>query len=366
MRTLELPAGKSPREWGRIHGESFRGEVKALTAIRVYLCTSAGRGHFTSKAAVIAAAERHLPVLQRYDEPLYDELVGIAEGADLSPAEIVVCNHYTDLRDLGADPASWTLADDPRAEARGGDADGGCSVIFARAVHGPILAQTWDMHATAIPYTMVLKLPDAVLLTLTGCVGLAGMNAHHVAIAINNLNSRDARIGVVWPALVRRALRDRTARAARDTILAAPVGSGHHYVVADRRDAYAIETSGVLRKLIFASEDGGAPTAYAHTNHCLDAEVAAVTDIPAGSTSRERYAWLEASLGARAIYDLDDAWKRMGSQEGWPKSICTNMATPESPHGSATCGAIAMSPQSGRILAQGGLVTNVAPEVFYI
>ena len=33
MRTLELPAGKSSREWGRIHGESFRGEVRALAPI---------------------------------------------------------------------------------------------------------------------------------------------------------------------------------------------------------------------------------------------------------------------------------------------------------------------------------------------
>ena len=43
VRTLELPAGASPREWGRIHGESFRGEIKALAAIRVYLCTQGRR-----------------------------------------------------------------------------------------------------------------------------------------------------------------------------------------------------------------------------------------------------------------------------------------------------------------------------------
>ena len=362
MRTLELPAGKSPRDWGRIHGEHYRGEVKALAAIRLYLCTTAGRGNFATKGAVLEAAERHLPVLERYDAALYAELLGIAEGAGLTPAEIVVANHYTDLRDLSADPATWQYA----------DAEGGCSVIFARAVHGPIVAQTWDMHATAIPYTMILKVPEtavapaAILLTLTGCLGLAGMNASKVAIAINNLNSTDATIGVVWPALVRRALREKTARAARDQVLAAPVGSGHHYFVANRRDAYAIETSGRLRKVIWASEDGAPEASYIHTNHCLDADVGAVTRIPPGSTTMERYAWLEQSLGARAIHDLDDVWQRMGSQEGWPKSVCTNMATPENPHGSATCGAIAMAPQTGRILAQGGFVTNVAPEVFYV
>ena len=45
----------------------------------------------------------------------------------------------------------------------------------------------------------------------------------------------------------------------------------------------------------------------------------------------------------------------MGSDEGWPKSICTNMATPESPHGAATCGAIAMNIDDRRAVGAAGL-----------
>ncbi|HEX4421923.1 MAG TPA: hypothetical protein VH165_28620, partial [Kofleriaceae bacterium] len=104
MRQLVLPAGKPPRDWGRIHGESFRGEVKALAAIRAYLCTKVGG--FGSTAAVRTAAAAHLPVLERYHRGLYDELIGIAEGADVSPEDIVIANHYTDLRDLDPDPAT--------------------------------------------------------------------------------------------------------------------------------------------------------------------------------------------------------------------------------------------------------------------
>ncbi len=364
MRVLELPAGATPRQWGQLHGESFRGEVAALAEIRIHLCTTAGRmGRFADRAAVLAAAERHLPVLERYHAGLYAELCGIAEGAAVTPAEIVVANHYTDLRDLSADPADWRDAPgDP----------GGCSVIWARTAAGPVLAQTWDMHATAIPYMMMMRVPDSAdgpaawTLTLTGCLGLAGMNADRVGVAINNLYSTDARLGVVWPAVVRRALHARTARAARDTILRAPVGSGHHYFVADRADAYAIETSGVLRKVIFSSEDGGAPRAFHHTNHCLDADVAAASTVSPTSTTHDRYAWLTRSLDGRALADLDDAWTRMGSTDGWPRSVCTNMATPQNPHGTATCGAIATSPATGEVWGQGGFVTNVRPERFTI
>lgn len=360
MRVLELPAGATPRVWGQIHGESFRGEIRSLSAIRTFLCTRIGG--FADRAAVLEAAQAHLPVLARYHAGLHDELCGIAEGAGISAAEIVVANHYTDLRDLSPDRSTWT----PAPEA----GEGGCSVLWSETPTGRILAQTWDMHATAIPYVMMLHVPalgggpEAWLLTLTGCLGLAGMNSAGVALGINNLYSNDATVGAVWPAVVRRALHHTSAAAARAHIVGAPIGSGHHYLVADRTDAFAIETSGVLRKTIFASTADAPGPSYCHTNHCLDAEVAAVSSISPTSTTRERYAWLTASLAARPIEDLDDVWTRMGSQDGWPKSVSTNMSTPENPHGTATCGAIAMNLDTAAVWAQAGFITNVAPVEF--
>jgi isopenicillin-N N-acyltransferase-like protein len=356
VRTLELPAGKSPREWGRIHGESFRGEVRALAQIRMYLCTKTGR--FTSAPQILAAAEAHLPVLARYHAGLAEELAGIAEGAGLSAAEIVVANHYTDLRDLDPDASKWTPApeEDP----------GGCSVVWAQTPTGRILAQTWDMHATAIPYVMMLRVPEspdgpaAWLLTLTGCLGLAGMNQARTAIAINNLYSDDATVGVVWPAMVRRALHMTSAAAARDVIMKSPVGSGHHYFLADRKDAFGIETSGRLRRVIYSGERAQ----YCHTNHCLDAAVAAVSHVPPASTTHDRLDWLDRSLASSSVRDLDDMWRRLGSDDGWPRSVCTNMATPENPHGAATCGAIASNVDTGEIWAEGGFIHNVRAERF--
>jgi isopenicillin-N N-acyltransferase-like protein len=371
VRQLELPADQPPREWGRIHGETFRGEVRALAAIRTYLCTKVGR--FRTTAEVLTAAAAHLPVLERYHRGLHDELLGIAEGAALSPEEIVVANHYTDLRDLDPDPTTWQAA--PAADAPGvaGDRRGGraidpaggdgCSVIWSETPTGRILAQTWDMHATAIPYVMLLRVPvspdgpAAALLTVTGCLGMAGMTTSRVAVAINNLNSTDATLGVVWPAVVRRALHQPTAQAARDAIAASPIGSGHHYFVADRRAAFALEASGTRRKQVVV---GGA--AFCHTNHCLDGDVASCSMVPVGSTTHERMRWLEASLARAPVADLADAWRRLGNQDDWPRSVCTNMATPEAPHGAATCGAIAMNLDTGELWAQQGFIHNVAAE----
>jgi isopenicillin-N N-acyltransferase-like protein len=374
MRQLELPAGKPPREWGRIHGESFRGEVTALAQIRIYLCTKIGG--FRTCAEVLAAAEAHLPVLARYHAGLSEELLGIAEGAGVSPAEIVVANHYTDLRDLDPDPAHWRPSperDDPgparapgpaapTGEGAGGGGDG-CSVIWSETATGRLLGQTWDMHATAIPYVMILRIPEsadgpaAALLSVTGCLGMAGMNTARVAVAINNMYSTDATLGVVWPAAVRRALHQRTAAAAREVIATSPIGSGHHYFIADRNAAFALEASGTRRKQVFS---GGA--VYCHTNHCLDGDVAARSKVPPTSTTYDRMRWLEADLARARVGDLADMWQRLGSEDGWPRSVCTNMSTPEAPHAAATCAAIAMNLDTGELWAQQGLVHNVAPE----
>jgi len=319
VRTLDLPPGKSPREWGRIHGESFRGEIHALAAIRVYLCTKVGG--FADRAAVLAAARAHLPVLERYHAALHAELVGIAEGAAIEPEQIVVANHYTDLRDLDPDPSRWLPAPThDSADAKGATTAGatslggdGCSVIWAESASGRILAQTWDMHATAIPYVMTLGVPDSAdgpavrLLTVTGCLGMAGMNSARVGIAINNLYSTDATLGVVWPAMVRKALHQRTAAAAREVIAGSPIGSGHHYFVADRTAAFAIEASGTRRKQVFA---GGA--SYCHTNHCFDPDVAARSKVPATSTTHDRMHWLERDLARAPVRDLADVWQRLG------------------------------------------------------
>jgi len=137
-----------------------------------------------------------------------------------------------------------------------------------------------------------------------------------------------------------------------------PIGSGHHYLVADRQAAFAIEASGTRRKQVFAGER----PVYCHTNHCIDAEIAARSRVPDNNTTYDRMKWLEADLARASIRNLDDAWRRLGSEDGWPRSICTNMATPEAPHGAATCGAIAMNLDTGELWAQQGFVHNVAPE----
>jgi hypothetical protein len=118
---------------GPIHGELSR-RVKSL-AEPAYRCTTVGA--FRTLDQVRVAARAHLPVLERYHAGLYAELLGIAEGAAVTPEEIVVANHYTDLRDLDPDPATWVPAP---------TRDGGCSRIWSRT-RGPARSSRRPGHA---------------------------------------------------------------------------------------------------------------------------------------------------------------------------------------------------------------------------
>ncbi|HET6584446.1 MAG TPA: C45 family peptidase, partial [Nannocystaceae bacterium] len=240
---------------GRAHGELWRSEIRELAELRMQLCLA--RGAFADAAQVSAIARLHLPVLARHLPELFDELLGIAQGADLTPEQIVVLNHYTDLRDV---PPSVLDAEPD-----------GCTALYLNGSAGPVLGQTWDMHASAEPFVRAIRVRaaeggEAICFTLTGCVGMAGMGPHGVGVTINNLSSTDGGLGVVWPALVRAMIAQPSARAAYELLLRTPLSSGHHYMIADGNEFFGVECSGQLKVL---TQVGG-KAAHLHTNHCFD------------------------------------------------------------------------------------------------
>ena len=176
---------------------------------------------------------------------------------------------------------------------------------------------------------------------------MTGMTSWGTALSINNLISVDATIGVVWPATVRRALREPTARQELDVLERAPIGSGRHYLVADADDAFGLETSGTKKKLIFqASKTAG--HSYFHTNHCVDEEMKATAKILPGSTTVQRYATLQARTDAGRVpqnaREMFDAFVDV--------SLPPNPALPDEV---ATCGALVMDLKRGTVLACQGL-----------
>ena len=351
MRILDLTGISDGRERGKIHGETYRPLIQELASIRLDLCLSLGS--FTSPQEVREIAEQHLPILRMFDESLYQELAGIGEGAEISLVDLVILNHYTDLRDI-----------DTRNLSAGNEE--GCSIVY---LPPHLIGQTWDMHGSARPYVILLKSTEldgttTLVLSLAGCLALAGMNQHGVTVTINNLRSSDARVGLLWPALVRRLLRFSSAKQGHEALLDAELGSGHHYLIADEREAYGTETSGKKHKVLLS---GTAQGPYFHTNHCIDPEMQKVTPVADTSTSYQRYQYLSDSLNtARQPAGPGPLWRLLGSHEGYPRSICTHLATPQAPHESTTCGALVMDMKNRVLLAADGCIHNNEPNKFQL
>ena len=103
--------------------------------------------------------------------------------------------------------------------ARIGDApiEDDCTAVLNPA--NKVLAQTWDMHASALDYVVFLKLdpvmgPAVVVQTTAGCLGQIGMNEAGIAIGINNLTAY-GKPGVTWPFVVRKVLQQTRLRPSR-------------------------------------------------------------------------------------------------------------------------------------------------------
>ena len=353
-----------PRARGRAHGEHWRQAIGELAELRLGLTLR--RSRFASAAELLAAAGLHLPELRRRLPHLADELEGIAEGADLPPERVVMLNQYRgwnrdracDLRGL---PRS-VLEDEPGAlvpaaalerTAPRHDADpGGGTVVYFHGVRGPLLGQTWDVHADAEPYVRMLRIApedgerETLCLTLAGCLGIAGINERGVAATMSDLHSTDGRVGVVWTALLRALLEQPHARGAYELLRRTPPGSGHHVVLADGHDYYGVECSGQLQVLTQL----GPKAAHLHTNHCFDPVLRQREAVPRSSRTFHRLNLATTVYAQQRPRDADGMWSLLHTRDGSPGSLIIDPPGPTAePSVTATCAVIVMRLHDGWI-----------------
>ncbi|MBT0960021.1 C45 family autoproteolytic acyltransferase/hydolase [Denitromonas iodatirespirans] len=347
-RVLSLTG--TPRDMGRVHGAAFADEIRRYTAERVALAGSAvWTGHAMERDAVLALAEACLDAHAAYAPGLMLELEGLAEASGLSLAELIITNGFTDFIDLvyargAAGGATAQVEDD-------------CTAFLipdALSVDGHgYLGQTWDMHAGSRPYVLLLQGrpddgPRFMAFSLTGCVGMIGMNAAGIAVGINNLLGAEGQIGVSWPFVVRKALQQTDIEAALACITDAPLMGAHNFLLADRHGTgINIEA---MPGHCHITRRGGA--ALVHSNHCLDAATLrrCRPRAPASQASSE------ARL-ARAQTLLDAGGLSAPALMALTRDpvICVR-ATP--PLEMETCGAALMQPATGQFWAVQGLPTE--------
>jgi isopenicillin-N N-acyltransferase-like protein len=336
LRVLEIFGDAA--DFGRVHG------VECAQMIRSYLDDRLGlsgdatwAGRSAEAGTVLALAEETLGHHRAYSGPLFEEMLSLAEGAGITPAEAVVVGGFTDLVDVVRAHAGWAPIEDD------------CTAVLDPG--SGVLAQTWDMHASAGEYVVMLKLdslrgPAAVVQTTAGCLGQIGLNEAGIAVGINNLTSI-GKPGVTWPFVVRKALAQTNLEAAVGCVLDADLAGGHNYLL------MGPDGSGVNIEAMpgTVKVDRVTESPFVHTNHCIDPG----TRLEEGTRTPEHVAGSQTRLerGADLALDLDAFFA--------DPSIARRATTP---HDVATCGAVVIRPLERRLDSVWGIPGDGPWETF--
>lgn len=338
----------TPEAMGFLHGIAFAEEIQQYTKHRVALVAKGQwSGGAMKPSDVLDLAESMLAAHEQHSPRLFAEMVAMADGAGISPAEAVVVGGFTDFIDTvratlgGLHPA--TVVDDDCTAVIVPDNRGGGSGY---------LAQTWDMHSGATDHVVLLRIkpvdaPAALVFTTTGALGQIGMNELGVCVGINNLTASDGVAGVTWPQVVRSALEKSSADAARDVILEADLAGGHNFLVFDAEGVgYNIEAMPSARPVTSVTS-----TVFAHTNHALAESACAVQAVRPHDLKENSQRRLTA---ARHLLDCDVVTEQDLMALTRDPVVC-QVAT--DPYYVESSGAVVMRPKTRDFWAVWGLPT---------
>ena len=362
IRLLEV-AG-TPQEMGRQHGAAYLKEIQELTEDRLQLSSSKiWTDRELPRQEVLALGRACLPYHETYAPDLMDELRGMSQVTGLGLAELVILNGFTDFIDTvygldsGADTEVKTLMTQETPVMAAQPALDDCTAFMispeATVAGKGFLGQTWDMHETATPYVILLRGKPAqglsfLTLTITGCIGMIGLNEAGVALGVNNLVAADGQVGVTWPFVIRKALAQDNVDDALACITETRLAGGHNYLVMDATGrGYNVEAM-AGRYHVKEVTTG----ALVHTNHCLISHNVAVerARLPRSKASSETRLTRGQELLTQGQVTIDDLMA-LTRDHGAINGICVH---PEEPFFVESCGAAIMRPATQEMWAVWG------------
>jgi isopenicillin-N N-acyltransferase-like protein len=346
----ELEAVGAPGDLGLAQGRAFADRIRANLVFYVDWLTDSGR--FTTDRLFDMALDFE-PVLGEHLPDILEEIDGIARGAGLSLAEVLLINARTDLRalvdaELGAAEAVPACT----ALALTGEVDGRPALA---------LSQNWDWSPRLADAPVVLRLrpargPALVTLVEAGMTGKIGFNEHRLGVCLNFLSHvTDAPpgvIGVPIHCLLRAAMNCRDLAEVAALIDAVPRCASANFLLAQHGNsgpaALDLEISPVaVAKLTSPGID------LIHTNHYLDPELVAGCTSVGGPSTMTRQA--NAERLAAELSEIRDPVRRaeriLESRDGLPYPISRHH-NPD-PDSSTLAGIVMDLTRNRFILAQG-------------
>lgn len=200
-------------------------------------------------------ARRFIPLIEKFDPDLLEEIQGIAAGAGVSQEEIIALNVRTELMY-------------PDQIASGGECTSITVLPPATSAGEVLIGQNWDWKPHLKEATVLLEIeqsdkPKVITLTEAGVVGKIGCNSSGLGACLNILKAPVEKVGLPIHILMRGILNSPRMGDAIAKIVSMARGSANNCLLA-HRDGLAMDFEMAPQAIDFFYPQNGI---LMHTNH---------------------------------------------------------------------------------------------------
>lgn len=304
MRYREIEVAGLPRQMGRQIGEAAKEEIRQFCEIALRCVNKTVRVSRASAAEVVTAS---LSCAEQYSPDMVEETRGMAEGAGVSVADIMLLQVRNQLQP---------------------DADLGCTSLSLARV-GPrrqrIVAQNWDNDPELQELTVVLTRrptgkPALMNITQAGLIAYIGLNEAGIGLCLNTLPAPSRRVGVPHYFTVRGIYEATSLDSAPEAMRRANRAIPANIMMTTPQGPADLE---VTLDDVHVLRDGGTGK-LTHTNHCRHPELVAINDRHAELIqSHQRQRRVDQLLSEVAGEPgLEQIKKVLRDHDAHPRSIC--------------------------------------------
>lgn len=312
--TTSLPfirAGGSHREIGRQIGEACAQQVRhSIENARVLIARAYDELQLTWEGAQIQA-QKYIPFAQERYPQYVEEMIGIAEGADVPFEDVAVLNA---LEAVTMDALHLTKCTSMAVNER------------RTADEHVLIAHNEDWLPEDEPDVYVVHVtPEDELpflaMSYGGLLPNVGFNAAGIAQCCDSVYPNDSRIGIPRVVVSRAVLASRTIGEAIRCTLSAHRAAGYNHLIAhESGELYNIEVS-ARRFAVLYGEDGY----VVHTNFYLDPQMQAIEDEPDELVgTRVRYYRALRLLLSTSKHSIKTLQMIQRDHINYPNSICNH------------------------------------------
>ncbi len=257
--TVTVCLDGSPRHRGQIHGESLRATIRDLLSVWDADVGEEVDMDLTSYLRRFEEETDFVPAMERWAPALVEEVVGIAEGANI-PLNVCRCLQCMDEH--------WTHLD--RLQGTGVPSTCSTVAVGPRGERATLLGQNMDLPKFLDGFQTLLRIRDEdagmelLVPSYAGFLGLFGLNSAGLGLVVNAISQlRQATCGLPVSFMVRSLLRCGSVAEAEAFLKIAPHASGQNYLLGDSAGFVALECS--EGSVVPLSERA----CLGHTNHPL-------------------------------------------------------------------------------------------------